>query len=152
MVQECEAWSLLWVQNRICASDLSSIYFVPLIARFMGPTWGPPGADRTMLDHVGPINLAIRDVIMLSYMMTLSNGNIFRVTGHLCGKFTGPRWISRTKASDAELWCFFDLHLNKRLSKQPWGWWFETPEWSLWRHRNVDWVKSPRPRDASKHQ
>ena len=23
--------------------------------------------------------------------MTSSNGNIFRVTGHLCGKFTGPR-------------------------------------------------------------
>ena len=40
------------------------------------------------------------------HMMTSSNGNIFRVTGHLCGKFTGPRWISRTKASDAELWCF----------------------------------------------
>ena len=40
------------------------------------------------------------------FMMTSSNGNIFRVTGHLCGKFTGPRWISRTKASDAELWCF----------------------------------------------
>ena len=42
----------------------------------------------------------------LVHMMTSSNGNIFRVTGHLCGKFTGPRWISRTKASDAELWCF----------------------------------------------
>ena len=39
--------------------------------------------------------------------MTSSNGNIFRVTGHLCGEFTGPRWIPRTKASDAELWCFF---------------------------------------------
>ena len=38
-------------------------------------------------------------------MMTSSNGNIFRVTGHLCGKFTGHRWISHTKASDAELWC-----------------------------------------------
>ena len=25
------------------------------------------------------------------HMMTSSNGNIFRVTGHLCGKFTGPR-------------------------------------------------------------
>ena len=80
--------------------------------------------------------------------MTSSNGNIFRVTGHLCGKFTGPRWISRTKASDAELWCFFDLHLNKRLSKQPWGWWFETPEWSLWRHRNVN---SLRPRQNGRH-
>ena len=39
-------------------------------------------------------------------MMTSSNGNIFRVTGHLCGEFTGPRWIPRTKASDAELCCF----------------------------------------------
>ena len=39
--------------------------------------------------------------------MTSSNGNIFRVTGHLCGEFTGPRWIPRTKASDAELWRFF---------------------------------------------
>ena len=37
---------------------------------------------------------------------TSSNGNIFRVTGHLCGEFTGHRWIHRTKASDAELWCF----------------------------------------------
>ena len=40
------------------------------------------------------------------YMMTSPNGNIFRVTGHLCGEFTGPRRITRTKASDAELWCF----------------------------------------------
>ena len=39
-------------------------------------------------------------------MMTSSNGNIFRVTGHLCGEFTGLRWIPRTKASDAELWYF----------------------------------------------
>ena len=31
---------------------------------------------------------------------------------------------------------FFDLRLNKRLSKQSWGWWFETPSLSLWRHGN----------------
>ena len=30
----------------------------------------------------------------------------------------------------------FDLRLNKRLSKQSWGWWFETPLCSLWRHCN----------------
>ena len=39
-------------------------------------------------------------------MMTSSNGNIFRVTGLLCGKLPGHRWIPLTKASDAELWCF----------------------------------------------
>ena len=27
------------------------------------------------------------------YMITSSNGNIFRVTGPLCGEFTGRRWI-----------------------------------------------------------
>ena len=31
---------------------------------------------------------------------------------------------------------FFDLRVNKRLSKQWWGWWFEAPSRSLWRHRN----------------
>ena len=30
-------------------------------------------------------------------MTTSSNGNIFRVTGPLCGEFTGHRWIPRTK-------------------------------------------------------
>ena len=30
-------------------------------------------------------------------MMTSSNGNIFRVTGPLCGEFTGLRWIPRTE-------------------------------------------------------
>ena len=44
--------------------------------------------------------------VTLQYMMTSSNGNIFRVTGSLCGEFTGLRWFPRTKASDAKLWCF----------------------------------------------
>ena len=30
----------------------------------------------------------------------------------------------------------FYLSSNKRLSKEWWGWWFETPSRSLWRHRN----------------
>ena len=32
---------------------------------------------------------------------------------------------------------YFDLRPNERLSKQWWGWWFETLSRSLWRHRNV---------------
>ena len=31
---------------------------------------------------------------------------------------------------------FFDLRPKKRLSKQLWGWWFETPSCQLWRHSN----------------
>ena len=45
----------------------------------------------------------------------------------LCRGFTGDRWID----------VFFDLRLNKRLSKQWWGWWFEMPSHPLWRHCNV---------------
>ena len=32
---------------------------------------------------------------------------------------------------------YFDLRPNNQLSKQPWGWWFETQSRPLWRHRNV---------------
>ena len=32
---------------------------------------------------------------------------------------------------------FFDLRLNKRLSKQSWDWWIETLSHPLWRHCNV---------------
>ena len=32
---------------------------------------------------------------------------------------------------------YFDMHPNKRLSKQSWGWWFETPSRPLLRHCNV---------------
>ena len=130
------------------------------------------------------------------YMMTSSNGNIFRVTGPLCGEFTGHRVhyeVTVVKASmmhsyhkpnwemkyypcrfwkDVKTWwrhqmetfsallaicagnspvpgefptqrpvtrsfdVYFDMRPNKRLSKQWWGWWFETPSCPLWRHRN----------------
>ena len=65
-----------------------------------------------------------------------SNRNIFHVTGHLCGEFTGDRWIPQrpvTRSFDV----FFDLHMNKQLSKQSWSWWFEMPSCSLWRHCNA---------------
>ena len=48
------------------------------------------------------------------------------------------RWIPGqfqrpvTRSFDA----FFDLRMNKRLSKQSLGWWFETTSQSLWRHCN----------------
>ena len=50
--------------------------------------------------------IRIRVSISNCIMMTSSNGDILRVTGHLCGEFTGQLWIPRTKASDAELLCF----------------------------------------------
>ena len=47
---------------------------------------------------------------------------------------------------------FFDLRLNKRLSKQSWGWWFGTLSCPLWRHCNdiafVKWFPKPTPANA----
>ena len=54
----------------------------------MGPKWGPIWGRQENMNWL--------------YMMTSSNGNIFRVTGHLCGEFTSPRWIPRTHKGQ---WC-----------------------------------------------
>ena len=50
--------------------------------------------------------------------------------GNSPGKFPSQRPV--TRSFDV----FFDLCLNKRLSKQSWGWWFETPPHPLRRHNN----------------
>ena len=69
--------------------------------------------------------------------MTSSNGNIFRVTGHWCGIYTGPGEFPAQRPVTRSFDVFFDLRLNKRLSKQSWGWWFETKSRPLWRQCNV---------------
>ena len=76
-----------------------------------------------------------QDAVMWNaVMMTSSNGNIFRVTGPLCGEFTGPGEFPPQRPVTQSFDVFFDLRPNKHLNKQPWGWWFEMPSWSLWRH------------------
>ena len=62
---------------------------------------------------------------IFSALLTLCVGN-----SPVTGEFPAQRPV--TRSFDV----FFDLHLNKRLSKQPWGWWVETPSHSLWRHCN----------------
>ena len=66
-------------------------------------------------------------------MMTSSTGK-FSALLALCagnspvtGKFPSQRPVTRS-------FDLFDLRLNKRLSKQSSGWWFEMPSRSLWRH------------------
>ena len=86
--------------------------------------------------HAASRLLRQRSFSSLTHMMTSSNGNIFRVTGPLCGEFTSPGKFPTQRPVTRSFDVFFDLRLNKRLSKQPWGWWFETPSRSLWRHRN----------------
>ena len=56
-----------------------------------------------------------------------------------------PAWIgddinSSHKASDAELWCLFDLRMNNRLGEQSRRRRFEKPPRLLWRHCNVPFI------------
>ena len=60
----------------------------------------------------------------------------FPLTGPFCGEFTGPDGFPAQRPVTRRFDVFFGLRPNKRLSKQPWGWWFETPSWSLWRQYN----------------
>ena len=46
------------------------------------------------------------------------------------GEFSAQRPVTRSFDF------FFDLRLNKRLDKHWWGWWFQAPSRSLWRHSN----------------
>ena len=78
----------------------------------------------------------VRELCRWVTMMTSSNGNIFRVTGPLCGEFACHRWMPRTKPVTLCIDVLFDLNLNKRLSKQSGRWEFETSLCSLWRHHN----------------
>ena len=70
------------------------------------------------------------------YMMTSLNGNIFRVTGLLCGEFTGHGEFPSQRPATRSFGIFFELRPNERLSK-PSRRWFEAPSCSLWRHCNV---------------
>ena len=78
------------------------------------------------------------------FMMTSSNGNMFPITGFCAGNspvtagnspVTGEFPLHRPVTRSFDV--FFDLRLNKRLSKQSRRRWFGTPSRSLWRHCNV---------------
>ena len=70
------------------------------------------------------------------HMMMSSNGNISALlvlwAGNwpVTGEFPSQRPVTRS------LDVYFDLRLNKWLSKQSRCWWFETPSCSLWCHCN----------------
>ena len=99
-----------------------------IISQWRGHLW-PPNLQWCILFYTG--------YMWLYFMMTSSNGNIFRVTGPLCGEFTGPGEFPTQRPVTRSFDVFFDRRLNKRLSKQPRGWWLETLSWSLWRQSNV---------------
>ena len=105
------------------------IYFLVSLNKLLNKHLGAADAKRqnrcdlhqcTFVSKQGPTNvneqLRCHDAHL---MMTSSNGNIFCVTGPLCGEFTGHWWIPSQRPVMRSFDVFFDLGLNnaKRLIK-----------------------------------
>ena len=71
-----------------------------------------------------------------SALLTICAGN-----SPVTGEFPAQRPVMRSFD------VFFDLSLNKRLSEQSWGWWFEPLSRPLWRHCNRQWTARYLERD-----
>ena len=67
------------------------------------------------------------EITQAEHIMSSSKGNIF-------WPFVTDEFPAQ-KPEMRSLVVFFDLRLNKQLTKQWWGSWFETPLRPLWRHK-----------------
>ena len=99
-----------------------------------GHLWGEP---RVFSPEKVPTVQRVKDFFVVCLNMTSSNGNISAILA-LCagnspvtGEFPSQRPV--TQSFDV----LFSLRLSKRLSKQSWASWFETPSRSLWHYCNV---------------
>ena len=100
-IERSSRWLLYWHHAALTVVILTAVNdWCRKQAVTCGPIYGITYL-RIVIPELLSVSIAVADV-----MITSSNGNIFRITGHLCGKFTGHQWIPCTKASDAELWCF----------------------------------------------
>ena len=79
----------------------------------------------------GEINTEQGDIPHVTSMMTSLNGNLFRLTGPLCGNSPVTGEFPSQRLVTLSFDVFFDLRLNKRFSKQSRRRWFETPSGPL---------------------
>ena len=99
--------SLFNSSSRVTSKETSRLHIA-------GPLWEESHSNAESFSMSGVI-VRWQEFLAWWYMMTSPTGNIFRVTGHLCGEFTAQRPV--TWNFDV----FFDLRLNERLSKHSLG-------------------------------
>ena len=80
---------------------------------------------RLISVHVLPISCWCHQTETFSALLSLCARN-----SPVSGEFPAQRAVTRSFN------VFYDLRLNKWLSKQSWGCWFETPSRPLWHHCN----------------
>ena len=65
--------------------------------------------------------------IQTLHMTTSSNGKKSMLLANCAGNSPVPSEFPTERPVTRSFDVFFDLRVNKRSSKQSWGWWFETP-------------------------
>ena len=101
---------------KICKKNMVDIYIYierDTALKIRGPRMYTPCLLHGRNESMANIIIATRH----GYMMPPSNGNILRVTGPFCWEFTGHRWIPSPRSVTWSFAVFFDLRLNKRLSR-----------------------------------
>ena len=104
-----EVWKCLYasIANIII---VSGNYMVSLIARFMGPTWGPSGADRT---QVGPL---LAPWTLLSGICLVASLYLIKCWGVISwvldNTIRGPRSIDKRKCFSSTK-CISECYLQK---------------------------------------
>ena len=141
----CCRQAIIWTNARILLTEILGTNFSEILIKIQNfsftkmhlkissAKWRPfyPGRDDLSVLVEALIRPPTPSLPRKStHMMTLSIGNIFRVTGPLWGEFTGHLWPPPPQHTHKGQW---------RLSKQSIRRWFETPSHSLWRYWNDEW-------------
>ena len=99
-----------------------------------------PGRDYETMFHE----------VIICYIMMSSSGNFFRVTGLLCGKFSGRRWIPHTKAEFLHAYGPPTVPLWRQVAivwlKFGWKQIHDSP--LQWRHNEREGVSNHQPNDC----
>ena len=125
--QRTHAVMMSWLNQNDVATSFMTLSLRHVSA---GMWWSPVRWETSLLKKIETWRR--HQMETFSALLAICAGN-----ASVTGEFPAQKPV--TRSFDA----LFDLRLNKRLSKQSWGWWFETPPRSLWHHCNDRKQKFP---------
>ena len=153
----CDAWTLIWrhYNDFVLSIFVSHCYVIKMATLILLPWWRicimkstsfhlltqrsqysniesimgavPIIIDDGMISTINPAPWWRHQIETFSALLAIYAGN-----SPVTGEFPAQRPV--TRSFDV----FFDLCLNKRLSKHSWDWLFGTPSHPLWRHCNAN--------------
>ena len=114
----------VWIRCIITHTQFRVLYTIIIVCSVPGCLWTSYSSRAD--SRLAPSPWWRPQIETFSALLAICAGN-----SPVTGEFLAQRPVSRSFD------VFFDLRLNRRLSKQSWGWWFETLSRPLWRHCNA---------------